>query len=272
MNNYIKASIPRPGKNAGGSLNPRSGDGITIFDLDDVLYYPSRDESGVVIPDDIIFKPGAYAITLYATTGKSEITSTTEGDADNEGFNTSFQFTHPGNEREIREFKANWLGRNVGVILNYCNKSYADIAGDKCNPLKLQAAYTGNNEGNNNVITFASAGKGEDIGMYLGTIPTDEPLAVIPADTAVIPLVGKGQYQLTGGASVTPITDATGASDDLVFTLLGATSGTAPVIEAGGLFLLKNGQDWSGGSGTQITFKVFKDGPATFKYIEQSRV
>lgn len=267
----IKVNVPRPGKNAGQGVNPRTGDGVTIFDLDDVLFYPPRDENGAMIVDDIILKPGAYAITMYVTNGKSEITSNSEGETDNEGFTPSFKFTHPGNEREIREFKNNWLGRNVGVILNYCKKDYADIAGDRCNPLKLQVGYTANNDGNNNVITFAAAGKGDDIGMYMGTIPMSEPLSVIAAGSETIALIGRGQYQLTGGATATPITAVTGASHGLTFTLLGVKSETPPVIETGGSFLLKDGANWSAISGSQITFRAFKDGVSSFKFIEQSR-
>lgn len=271
MSNYIKANVPRPAKNAGNGLNPRSNDGVTIFDWDEVLSYSGRDENDVVVKDNIIMKPGGYAITMYITPGKSEITSNTDGETDNEGFTPSFQFTHPGNELEIREFKAYWLGRNVGIILNYCNKDHADIAGDPCNPLKLQVAYTSNKDGNNNVITFAAAGKGDDIGIYYGTIPMSEPLSVIPADTDIIPLIGKGEYQLTGGSTATSITDVTGANHGLIFTLLGTNVGTPPVIESGGNFLLKDGENYSAAAGTQITFRAFKDGVSSFKYIELSR-
>lgn len=268
---YIKANVPRPKANSGGSFNPRTGDGITLFDLDDVLHYPSRDENGVIIRDNIVLKPNAYAITLYATSGKSEITSNSEGETDNEGFKPQLVFNHPGNEQAIREFKHNWVGRNIGAIIKQCNKPYADIMGDRCNPLKLQASYTGNNDASNNVITLAAAGKGEDIGMYLGTIPMEEPLAVVEADAVTIAAVGSGQYQLTGGAAPVKIIDLENVSHDQVITLLGSSVGTSPIIESGGKFLLKDGLDWTAKSESQITFRIFKDGDASFKFIEQSR-
>lgn len=266
----IKASVPRPGRNAGQAWNPRSMDGVIFIDLDKAII-PDRDENGVSMSQDIILNPGDYGVTLYVTAGKSSFSNNTEGETDNEGFVTSFEFNHPGNELEIREFLNYWMGKNIGIMLKYCNKDYADFAGDKCNPMKLQVAQTGNNDGTNSVITVASAGKGDLPAMYYGTIPMEEPLAIIPADADTIDLVGKGQYQLTGSAAAAKITAVENASHNLIFTLLGTKVGTPPIIESGGNFILKDGQDWSALPDSQITFKAFKDGDTSFKYIEQSR-
>lgn len=163
---YVKASVPRPAGNPGLGILPK--DLIAVFDLDDILTFPARDESGVVIADDIILKEGCHPIGIYQTHGTIEMASNSDGETDAEGFKPSVKFKHPGNTKELREFKTNWLGKKCVVVARYCNGKPSDIIGSPCNPCKLSVAYTGSSESNSNEITFEQISKGSDIGIYEG--------------------------------------------------------------------------------------------------------
>lgn len=266
-NPYVKASVSRPTGNAGRGITPK--DRLTVIDVDDILFFPERDEDGVVMKEDIILKPGGYSVSIYITPGTVEMTSNGEGETDAKGFTPSTKGKHPGNKKEIRRFKTNWLGRHCITLLEYCSGEPTDISGSPCNPMEMSVAYTGNKDTNSSEFTFTQVSKGDDIGIYEGTVPAEEPAAVVPTGSTDIAFTTPGQYQLTGGAAA--IAKVTGAPHDAVFTLLGAPSGVAPTIETGGAFLLKQGKKFTASPGSQITFRTFADGASSFKYIEQSR-
>ena len=230
MNNYVKTSVPRPVGNPGNGINPK--DVLTLIDIDDLVYFPPRDGAGVVLEGDIVVKPSAYSTDLYLTPGTVELSSNGEGETDAKGFTPSVKGKHPGNKQEVREFKTNWLGRHCIAILQYCNGQDPDILGSPCNPLEMSVNYTGNKDGNVSEFTFTQISKGDDIGIYKGTIPHEEPVATVPASATEIPFKGRGQYQLSAGAA--KIATITGAKHGDLFTLLGVVSGVAPTIEKAG--------------------------------------
>lgn len=266
---YEKINVPKPGANSGNGLLAKSA--VSIIFIEDILSMPARDAKGVVITGNIVMKPNKYAITVYATNSSIALASNSEGDPDNEGFKPSVKFSHPGNKQEIREFKANVLGEDCIVVIDYCDGTPKDLIGEICNPVKLQVNYTGNKDANSNEITFAQVSKGKDIAMLNGTVPYAEPVAVFAAGATEIALTTEGEYQLQGDTTSAAIATLTGASHGLLFTLLGSTSGTAPAIAASSAFILKDGASWSGSAGKQITFKCFKNGASTYVAIEQSR-
>ncbi|KAB6150632.1 hypothetical protein GA414_28075, partial [Bacteroides xylanisolvens] len=96
---YVKASVRRPSGNPGNGIQPK--DQLVIYDVDDILSFPQRNDAGVVIEDDIVMKAGRYAIGIYLTPGTAEISSNSDGETDSEGYTPSVKFNHPGNEQEI---------------------------------------------------------------------------------------------------------------------------------------------------------------------------
>ena len=131
--------------------------------------------------------------------------------------------------------------------------------------------YTGNKDANSSEFTFTQISKGDDIGIYEGTIPHEEPLEVVEAAATEIAFKGMGQYQLSAGAA--KLATVTGAKHGDLFTLLGVVSGVAPTIETGdsSAFLLQAGKVFTASPGSQITFKAFDTGGGTMKFVEQSR-
>ena len=65
---YVKASVRRPSGNPGNGIQPK--DQLVIYDVDDILSFPQRNDAGVVIEDDIVMKAGRYAIGIYLTPEK----------------------------------------------------------------------------------------------------------------------------------------------------------------------------------------------------------
>lgn len=264
---YIKQSVPRAAGNPGIGIQTR--DALTLIDVDDIAYMPPRDDKGVVIAEDIILKADRYGYTIYMTPGTVEVTSAAEGETDQIGFLPQVKFNHPGNEQPVREFKANSLNRKFIIIVRYCSGKAADIIGSICNPCKMTPSYTGNNEGNTNEFTFQQINKGDDIGIYTGTVPEEEPVAVVETGVKTVKFVAEGQYQLTGGSAV--IDSIEGGSHGAVITLVG-TSGTAPTVaHTADAILLKGGKVFTASEGSQLTLQAFEVENGAIVWIEQSR-
>ncbi|MDR2825007.1 MAG: hypothetical protein LBB41_07410 [Prevotellaceae bacterium] len=266
----VLVDVAKPiGQSPGAALKIKSE--ITLINVEDILSFPQRDENGVVLVGDIIMKPNTFAIKVYGTKSTIEIQDNSEGDPDQQGFLPQIVFSHPGNRKALLEFKANALSKDFVIVVDYCDGSPRTILGSPCEPLTMQSSSTYNNESTTNQFTFAQSTRGNGLGIYEGTLTYEEPLDVVPAGSTEIDLIGSGEYQLQGGSAV--ISSFTGASDSLIFTLLGATGGTAPTIASTADILLKNGETWIANAGASITFKVMKTsaGVNDFTYIEQSR-
>lgn len=264
---YIKTSVPRAAGNPGTGIQPR--DQLTLLDIDDIAFMPSPDDKGVVIVDNIVMKPGRYGYNLYMTQGTIEITSAAEGDTDKIGFTPSIKFEHPGNEQAVREFKVNSINRKFILIVRYCSGKPADLIGSLCNPCKLTPSYTGNNESNTNELTFTQISKGNDIFIYKGTVPLEEPVSTLEGGAKTVAFVSDGQYQLASGTAV--INEITGGAHDAVITLLGV-SGTVPTVAStAGKILLRGGKAFTASEGSQLTLRAFDAGEGGIMWIEQSR-
>lgn len=264
---YIKQSVPRAAGNPGIGIQPR--DSIILLDVEDILYMPPTDDKGVAIVEDIIMKSGAYGIALYLTPGTVEIASAAEGDTDKIGFKPSVKGEHPGNEQEAREFKVNSINRKFIVIVRYCSGKPADLIGSICNPCKLTPSYTGNNEGNTNEFTFEQVMKGDDIKIYKGSIPTEQPVAVLESGVKTVPFSAEGQYQLASGSAV--IDEIEGGSHGALITLVGC-GGTSPTVaNTPGKILLRDGKVFTASEGSQLTLRAYSTGSDEVVWIEQSR-
>ena len=113
---YVKTSVPKPGDNKGVGADKR--DLITLIDWADVADDRIvRDSKGITIPSTINMKTACYMIQLYGTvtTMKSEIAS--EGDPDGKAMIQTVSFKHPGSSVAVREFRYNYLNKNLGLII-----------------------------------------------------------------------------------------------------------------------------------------------------------
>ncbi len=264
---YIKKSVPRAEGNPGTGIQPR--DQLTLIDIDDIAFMPSADDKGVVIADNIVMKPGRYGYNIYMTQGTIEVTSAAEGDTDKIGFTPSIKFEHPGNEQEVREFKANSINRKFIVVIRYCSGKPADLIGTICNPCKLTPSYTGNNESNTNEMTFTQISKGSDIFIYKGTVTLEEPVSVVETGVQVVPFISEGQYQLTAGAALS--TKSRGRTRRSYYPPRCGGGSSPTVSGTGGKILLRGGKVFTASEGSQLTLRAFDSGDGGIVWIEQSR-
>ena len=272
MSSYVKVNVVKPGSNKGAGGDKK--DTIILFDWDDVLTYPSRDDKGIVITDNIVFKPNAYMIQVYATLDKIKSGSASSGELDAEGFEQTLEFTHPGSELEIREFKSNWLSRNIGAIVLHCHSTRKDQFGTPCEPMRMVAKWEDDKDKNISTITLKSSNKGPcDVADYQGTTVFDTVKGTVAADATTVDVAaGEGQYQLTTGtASAETLTTLSNPVNGGIYSLLGSGGAHPSQITAANDFVLSSGTTWTALSGAQITFKAFKNGVSTWKFFEQSR-
>lgn len=269
---YVKVNLTKGSDNSGKGGDKK--DKVTLIDADDILGdFPSRDDKGIVIMDDIVMKPGAYAVDFYATQDSIKLTSKGEGEMDAKGIMQGLEFSFPGDPTELLEARQYWMNRNCYAIVYRCSTDKKVMAGAPCALLQLTFNAEDTKDSNKTTFTLASAQKGPDFADYRGTVTYDTVTGTIAADDASPSVAaGEGQYQLTDGTvAAVPLTSLDNATDGKVYTLLGS-GGTYPsTIGTANDFVLKNGTAWSAIAGARITFKAFKSGASTWKFFEQSR-
>jgi len=268
---YTNVSVAKPGKNAGTGGDKK--DKIVIFDWADVPNPPARDSKGVVISDNIVFSPGAFMITLYAIQHTIEASHKEEGDPDKQGYTQTVKFEHPGDSVEIAEFDTNWQSRNIGIIIQSCSTNRKKLYGSPCAPLQKVSEAVSNKDSKATTFTFTSSQKGPIEAEYTGTMSFDTVKGTAAAGAVTVDVAaGEGQYQLTTGvAAAAALTGLTNPVEGNTYTLLGSGGAYPSTIAAAGNWLLKSGTAWTALAGASITFKAFKDGAATYKFLEVSR-
>ncbi len=270
---YVPISVPKASGNPGVPGN--KGDLLTIFDFDDVVKSSlTRDSKGVLIPQNIVMKPGKYMWQVYGTVNTIAPSFTGEGDPDAVGVTQAIEFSHPGQKREIKEFAQNNMNKSLGVILQTCDGSGMEVYGTPCATLQMIPTGTNNDSKKDVMFVFTSRQRSSFVPAdYEGTLTLPAVLATIAADEDEPDVAnGSGEYQLTDNAAATEITTLTNAVNGLPYTLIGSGGvNPATITAAGGDFILANGTTWTGDAGSSLTVKAFKDGAATFKFIEISR-
>lgn len=267
IGNLVRPVTPNAGK--GGDKQ----DKITLIRCEDVLTFPTPDANGIVIAGNFVMKPGCYAIDVYGTQDSIKVNPKSEGGMDEKGVMHNIEFTHPGLEKEVLEFRNYWMNENCYAIINRCSTSTKHLYGGPCAKLQMAFDCQDDKDATKTKFTLTSAQKGPDQFIYQGTLTYQSVTGTVAADaTSIDATAGSGQYQLTDGtvAAVT-ITTLTNIVDGAVYTLLGS-GGTYPsTITSANDFVLKNGTTWTAISGATITFAAFKVGVSSWKFIELSR-
>uniref|UniRef100_UPI00402A2CC3 hypothetical protein n=1 Tax=Butyricimonas virosa TaxID=544645 RepID=UPI00402A2CC3 len=177
MVGYSPVSIPK--KNNGGRTKPKKAN-LILFRLNDVKTYPTPDEKGVLIKENLVLKTGAKAFFLETTASTISVGQTSEGDPDNKGFKQKIEFSRPGSDDvEFEEFMENNVNEDLCCIIEYQLSGKRKLAGYPGNPLQLTTESTDNNEGDVNKVTLESVLRGSRIYFYEGEMPVidgvDEP-------------------------------------------------------------------------------------------------
>ena len=118
-------------------------------------------------------------------------------------------------------------------------------------------------------MTFTQISKGNDIFIYKGTVPLEEPITVVEKGATSIVFVSEGQYQLSEGLAA--IDEIGGGTHGAVITILGV-GGTSPTVASTpAKILLRGGKVFTATEGSQITLRAFDAGDGGIMWIEQSR-
>ena len=164
---YVKVDIAKPG-NVG--IGGDKKDKIILIDVDDIATMPARDASGIVITGNIAMNSGAYMVKLYGTQNTIKASSDSEGDPDAKGVTQTVEFEHPGDSQDIREFRANWMNKNVMIIIERCSSSKKNLYGNPCAP--LQMVFKGEDDKSLPISRYLS-GKSLDRGNGMSNVLSD---------------------------------------------------------------------------------------------------
>lgn len=270
MGNYVKIDVSKSSDNAG--IGGKKKDELILIDLADIATLPNRDGSGIVITDNIVMKEGKYAVRLYVTQSTIKAGADAEGDPDAKGIMQSVEAEHPGDAIAVREFRYNWMNKNILVLIRKCGSSKISLYGDECAPLQMIFKAEDDKDKNKSTFTFKSSQKGPDVADYQGTITFDTIMGTIPADS-ISPDVsaGSGRYQLTNGTQAAiDLVCLVGAINDGVYTLIGSGGNHPSIITSGTGFMLKGGILWTALAGAEITLRAFEIGTGPL-FFEVSR-
>ena len=166
----------------------------------------------------------------------------------------------------------NGIGKGFYVVYELCfpTETVRFLIGNGCKPAKLTSFeggalkdYTGT------TVTF-KVECGELVSKYVGSITLQAPTSVAD-DATTFALTSGDTYQVAEGAASTEITDVSAITDadvNRVVTVKGSGGAGPSKIVTGGSFLLNGGEEWVGESGSQISFRIMKDGAASYSLVE----
>lgn len=235
---------------------------------DDTQAFPSRSgwERG-----NIPLKNGEYWHYIDAVIDSPEPKwSAEEGDIASTITN-ELPFILGGLEDSTRKLLETGVGEKFFIVWKICSTNDKFLGGNACKPLKLVSFDGGSTKDNTSTAVVFKNECGEIWSKYVGNTPT-QAASTVAADATSIPLISNPQYQLTDGTiavvNITTFSGTTDADINRIVTILGS-GGTYPsTITDVGDFLLIGGDTWTALANKQISFKIFKDGAATYKYVE----
>lgn len=239
-------------------------------DYDDAQAFPQKvsGERG-----NIPLKAGTYWKKIQVILDSSEAKWTgSVGDVAAVIENT-ITFILGGMDKTVFDWLENRISMGHYVVFEVCldteTKRY--LIGNGCKPARMDSFDGGSTKDfTGTTVTFKQT-CGELICEYVGNTPIIEPVAVLATATSFALVTGNDRYQIASGAASTEITNITGAasSDEgrIITVMGGGGAGPSKIVDGTG-FVLVGGEDWVGAANTQISFKVFRDGASTYKFIE----
>lgn len=268
---YIPVNIVKKGSGAAAPKDPN----VTFIATKDILTWPARDSKEVLMVGNFVLKPNPKMVSVYLTPSKTKAGYESDGDEDAISIKPKFEGEHPGDELEINEFIAAWMGEPCIIISGSCQDPFRKVTGTKCAPVQLKPAGQDDNDARKHMLVFEAFAKTKWLpGHYRGDIPTITPFAV-PLVTAVAVNSANGYlYKLPSLAVTASIafTELTLNHGDII-TLIGG-GGVDPATLATGVTdkkaILKDGTNWVALENAVINLQVFKNGALTF-LVELSR-
>jgi len=242
---------------------------ITEEQYDDAQAFPSRNGREV---GNIPLKAGEYWHYIK-TQSITNPDATVGGSLSDVGgtLTNELKLLLAGINDEMLNLVESHMGKGFYVVFEVCATGKKYLGGGGCKPMTLQPPEGGFlNDKTSMTLSFKNE-CGELFSTYVGNTPT-----IAPADIAAavsFALTANPQYKFATDAASTLCKTVTAITDfdiNRVVTVFGG-GGAGPtklVQDAAGNILLVAGAQWTGNLGSQISFKIFKDGAATYRLIE----
>jgi len=172
---------------------------------------------------------------------------------------------------EVLTLIENHMGKGFYVVFEVCATGKRYLGGGGCKPMILQQPEGGFLNDKTSIALSFKNECGQLFSTYVGNTPTIAPAAIAAAVSFA--LTSYPQYKFaedTAGALCKTVTGIVESDVNRVVTVFGGGGAdpTQVVQDAAGNILLIGGVAWIGDLGRQISFKIFKDGNASFKLIE----
>ncbi len=176
---YTKTSIPKTGALAAPVIK---SDEIIIVDANDVASEPTRAFGNTVATGDLTLAESAKGVRIQVSSHTIDCGYDQDGEVDAKGFKQRVAFDYPGNTPELDNFIEYYANRGVLILVKSCETGKTKLYGQKCNPLRLTAEPTENNEASKTHLAFAQEVAGALLpSVYSGAVPA---VAADPADAS----------------------------------------------------------------------------------------
>jgi hypothetical protein len=243
---------------------------ISTDQIDDSVSFPSLVDR---TRGNITLKSGEYWHYIEAVTDSPEPKWTGEEGDVASPLNMELPFVIGGMDNAVFNLLEEGVGEEFIVVWEICSTGDIYGGGNGCKGLKLSSFDGGSTKDSTSTTVIFKGQCGELWYKYSGNTPTEDP-DTIAADTTEITLTDNSQYQLTTGSteavSITGFSAVADSDISRVVTVLGSGGDYPSIIESGNDFILDEGETWTAESGSQITFKIYKDGTDSYKFIEVS--
>jgi len=185
----------------------------------------------------------------------------------------SFGFTMGGDGAKLYDFIEDYAGGRFIIIYQKCSTGEYFVAGTQCKPMILQSfERKRDNEANAVIFTFQNKSFKQPY-KYVGSITKTTPQTV-PADAIDLAIVaGKDQYQLTDNTAPTTLATVSGITTSMYgkhIEVLGSGGSNPSTIDDNTVFILIDGETWTGNAGSRISFRIHDD--ATLVEVPGTRV
>ena len=190
----MRVNVVKPANNSG--LPSVKYGYLYIAHADDVLTFPTVDESGVVTIGDLEMKDGFTL--LYLTPSKQKLNTDTSGELESRGFIQKIAGSYPGDEIQMNVFAKDLLNEPLIVISENCGKPFRKILGTPWNPMYFTAAFKDDSSEKMWEMNFEKAFPDDTPALfYDGNLEIEmegEPVVVTGEPTEVVYVGGSGGF------------------------------------------------------------------------------
>lgn len=181
-----------------------------------------------------------------------------------------------GMDDEVFDLLENGIGKGFYLVFELCfpDETKRYLIGNGCKPAKMTAFDGGAQKDKTGTTVTFEVVCGELVSTYVGSITLQAPQAVTAIATTFA-LTSADTVQIAEGttnAEIDNVTAITDADINRIITVKGGGGAGPSKIVSGGAtgapFILVGGEDWVGAAGSQISFRVMKDGTSSYTLVE----